>query len=53
MISRQIDDAFAIEGFVRLEAADADNFVSTVRNDQVIETKSDGAVLGLRLTVQR
>ena len=53
VISRQIDDAFAVEGFARIEAADADNFVATVRNDQVTETKSNGAVLGLRLNVQR
>ncbi|MFN3211700.1 MAG: hypothetical protein ACE37M_01225 [Henriciella sp.] len=50
--ARPISDQLTLEGFARFEAADATNFVSDIRSDDVIETRKNGALLGLRFIIQ-
>lgn len=50
--ARELSDALTLEAFARVEAADADNFVANVQNDQVTQTRAEGAVIGLRLILQ-
>lgn len=50
--AKALSDHFSLEGFARIEAADAENFVSDVRNGAVIETKNSDAILGLRIIIE-
>ena len=52
IVAKALSDHFSLEGFARIEAADADNFVSDVRNGAVTETKKNDAVVGLRIIVE-
>ena len=52
VIARPLSDRLTLEGFARLEAADADNFVSDVRSDEVAETRKNGTLVGLRFIFQ-
>lgn len=47
--ARELWSNIGLEGFARFEVADADNFVSNVEGDQILETRSDGLAIGLRL----
>ena len=51
LAARALSDHLTLEGFARVEAADADSFVSDVRNGAVTDTKKSGALVGVRFVV--